>query len=139
MLLAAMSRGLSQPGVPAMTPARWAEMFEAQGRCIRAWLRLFETVDAVIAPCWGATASPHDDTPMATRLLDIDGQQTPFGAQLAYPGLATYPNLPATSVPVGRDPDGMPIGVQVIAAPYRDHKAIAVARVVHELAWRNCR
>ena len=135
LLLAALSRGQPQPGVPPLTPERWAAMFAAQARCIRDWLHLFERVDAVIAPCWGTTAFPHDDTPMAERLLDIDGETTAFGAQLAYPGLATYPNLPATSVPVGTDPDGMPIGVQVIAAPYADHTAIAVARVAHDLVW----
>ena len=135
MLLAAMSRGLPEPGAPPLTPARWAEMFDAQARCIRDWLRLFAAVDAVIAPCWGTTAFPHDDTPMAQRLLDIDGDATAFGAQLAYPGLATYPNLPSTSVPVGTDPLGLPIGVQVIAAPYHDHTAIAVARVAHDLVW----
>ena len=135
LLLAAMSRGQPQPGAPPLTPARWAEMFAAQARCIRDWLRLFETVDVVIAPCWGTTAFPHDDTPMVERLLDIDGEATVFGAQLAYPGLATFPNLPATSVPVGIDTDGLPIGVQVIAAPYQDHTAIAAAKAAHSLVW----
>ena len=35
--------------------------------------------------------------------------------QIAFAGLANYPILPATCVPVGKDPDGLPIGVQVIA------------------------
>ena len=39
--------------------------------------------------------------------------------------------LPATSVPIGTDPDGLPIGVQVIADTYADHTAIAVARLAH--------
>ena len=135
LLLAALSRGQPQPGVPPLTPQRWAEMFDHQALCIRDWLRVFESVDAVIAPCWGTTAFPHDDTPMAVRLLDIDGEATGFGAQLAYPGLATYPNLPATSVPVGTDADGLPIGVQVSCAPYEDHQAIAVPSAAHDLGW----
>ena len=110
-------------------------MFATQTHCIAGWLAAFEQVDAVIAPCWGTTAFPHDDTPMEARQLAIDGEMTPFGLQLAWPGLATFPNLPSTSVPVGKDADGLPIGVQVIAAPYCDHKAIAVAKAAHDLVW----
>lgn len=132
LLLAAMSRGRPAGG-PPLTPERWAGMFAAQSRCIQGWMAAFDHVDAVIAPCWGTTAFPHDDTPMETRLLAIDGDATPFGDQLAWPGLATFPNLPATSVPVGIDPDGLPIGVQVIAAPYCDHNAIAVARLANRM------
>jgi amidase len=63
----------------------------------------------------------------------IDGDITPFGVQFAFPGLATFPMLPATSVPIGTDPDGMPIGVQVLADRWHDHDAIALARWVHQL------
>lgn len=35
--------------------------------------------------------------------------------------------LPATEIPLGLGPDGLPTGVQAIAAPDRDHVAIAVA------------
>ena len=72
-------------------------------------------------------------TPLPQRELIIDGETTPFGAQFAFPGLATFPMLPATSVPIGHDPDGMPIGVQVIANSSADHDAIAIARVAHDL------
>ena len=43
--------------------------------------------------------------------------------------------LPATSVPIGADPDGLPIGVQVITNMWRDHDAIAIARTLHDLVW----
>ena len=133
MLLTALSRGVAPEGATATTLTQWFDLVDEQARCTRAWGRLFADHDAVIAPAWGTTAFRHDDTPMASRLLDIDGDATPFGLQLAYPGLATFPNLPATSVPVAVDPDGLPIGLQVIADLNRDHTAIAVARVAHDL------
>ena len=68
---------------------------------------------------------------VARRALSIDGEDTPFGVQFAWAGLATFPNLPATSVPVGTDPRGLPIGVQVITNRFRDHDAIAVAALAH--------
>jgi fatty acid amide hydrolase 2 len=35
--------------------------------------------------------------------------------------------LPVTQVPLGLGRGGLPLGVQVVAAPERDHVAIAVA------------
>jgi amidase len=133
ILAVAMARGAPSPSGPPSTPM--IVLLDRQAACRRAWRRLFREYDAVIAPAWGTTAFPHDDTPMAERMLTIDGVATPFAMQLAYPGLATFPLLPATSVPVGTDPDGMPIGVQVIADRYADHTAIAVARMAHDLVW----
>ncbi|XP_043501542.1 fatty-acid amide hydrolase 2-like [Polistes fuscatus] len=36
--------------------------------------------------------------------------------------------FPVCQVPLGLDYDGLPLGIQVIAAPYRDHLCIAVAK-----------
>jgi len=41
---------------------------------------------------------------------------------------------PAISVPVGLDGDGMPRGVQVVAAPYRDDLAFRAARAIERAA-----
>lgn len=134
MLLTAMARGAPpHGGGPATTLGDWYGLIDAQAKCRRDWGRLFGDYDAVIAPIWGTTAYPHDDTPLGQRMLMIDGNATPAGMQMALPGLATFPMLPATSVRIGTDPDGLPIGVQVIADYNHDWTAIAVARVAHEL------
>ncbi|WP_372890807.1 amidase family protein [Sphingomonas sp.] len=133
ILAVAMARGQPPVGGPPSTPM--IVLLDRQAACRRAWRRLFRDYDAVIAPAWGTTAFAHDDTPLPERIALIDGVPTPFAAQIAYPGLATFPLLPATSVPVGMDSDGMPIGVQVIADRYADHTAIAVARAAHDLVW----
>ncbi|MBA3880942.1 MAG: amidase [Sphingobium sp.] len=133
MLLTAMARGAPPEGGAAMTLPEWYTLIDAQAKCRRDWGRLFGSYDAVIAPIWGTTAYPHDDTPLAERQLLIDGAMTPAGVQLAFPGLATFPMLPAASVRIGTDPDGLPIGVQVIADYNRDWTAIAVARAAHDL------
>lgn len=36
--------------------------------------------------------------------------------------------FPVTQVPIGVDKDGLPLGIQVVAAPYQDHLCLAVAR-----------
>ncbi len=136
MLNIAMSvRGPQPPGHEPPTLATWLHLHDEQARMQRQWRRLFETYDVVITPTVGMTAFPHDDTPLPHRRLDIDGEDTPFLHQFAFPGLATLPMLPATSVPIGRDGDGLPIGVQVIADLYQDRTALAAARAAHALAW----
>ena len=136
MLNLALSRRMPLPeGQEPPTLEQWWHLHDEQARTQRQWRRLFEHYDAVIAPTVGMTAFPHDNTPLAARRLDIDGEDTQFFHQFAFPGLATFPMLPATSVPVGTDPDGLPIGVQVIADSFADHTAIAVARAAHDLIW----
>lgn len=135
MLNIAMSRRMPvAPGQEAPSLETWLTLHDEQARIQRQWRRLFEQYDVVIAPALGATAFPHDDTPLANRRLSVDGEDTQFFHQFAFPGLATFPMLPATSVRIGTDPDGLPIGVQVIADLYADRTAIAAARALHDLS-----
>ena len=64
----------------------------------------------------------------------IDGEATPYGDQLAWPGLATFPGLPATAAPIGKTAAGLPIGVQVIGPFLEDRTTIAVAGWIAALA-----
>ncbi len=108
----------------------WFAMQDVQARNARAWETLFGEVDAVISPPAATQAFPHDHAPQANRRLSIDGVDSPYDAHLAWAGLATYPGLPATCVPVGVF-DGLPAGVQVICATHRDHRSIAIASLIH--------
>jgi amidase len=133
-LMVAITRGMPREGQAPPTLGEWLAMIDQQARAIRSWTAFFGTYDAVIAPIFGTTAYPHDDRPMDQRVLTIDGRPSPNGLQLAWPALGNYTNLPGTSVPVGHDVDGLPIGVQVLTDRWRDHDAIAIARWVHRLA-----
>src|SRR3546814_19362050 len=124
MLNVAMTRGAQQEGRPLPTLADWFGLLDAQTRNARAWQRLFAHYDAVIAPAWGTTAFPHDDTPITERRLDVDGEDTQFGLQLAWPGPAPFPMLPPTSVPIGKYASGLPTGVPGTAPTTRDFTPI---------------
>ena len=134
MLNIAMSRRMPLPeGQEPPKLETWHHLHDEQARLQRQWRRLFRQYDVVVAPTVGMTAFPHDDEPLATRGLDIDGERTTFFHQFAFPGLATFPMLPATSVPIGRDADGLPIGVQMIADLYADRTAIAAAKAAQRV------
>ena len=135
LLNVSMTRRNPDPTRAPTTLEEWLTLLDAQARNRRRWSAVFDRYDVVFAPVLGHTAFPHDDTPVAQRRIMIDGQDTPMGAQFAFAGIATFPGLPATSVPVGRDGDGMPIGMQVIADTYQDHTAIAAAKAAHDLVW----
>lgn len=50
-----------------------------------------------------------------------------------YCGIINVMGFPATQVPLGLDAQGLPLGVQVIGAPGRDHVTISVAMQLEEL------
>ena len=96
-----------------------------------AWAELFEAFDVVLAPPFGTAAFPHtDETVWSARRLTINGEATPYGAQIAWPGIATFPGLPATCAPIGKTKAGLPVGVQILGPRYEDRTTIAYAGLI---------
>jgi len=79
----------------------------------------------------GSPAFPHDDEPDgAKRTLMLNGKPTPYFAQLAWAGMATVANLPATVFPAGRTAAGLPFGLQAIGPYLEDRTTIGFAGLV---------
>ena len=111
----------------AMIPA--AAVVQAQ--TFRAWYRrqvlaLFETTDVILAPSAPGIA-PHG----TQKTIVIDGVEVSARANI---GIYTQPisfiGLPVCAVPVWLAGETMPLGVQLIAAPWRED---LVLRVAHHL------
>ena len=93
-------------------------------RAACAWL---ETNHIAVCPI-SATAA----FPIGTEVLEVDGQEY---EEIDLFAMSTYVNamsLPAAAVPVGRTPDGLPIGVQVIGRRYREAEVLAVAKELEQ-------
>lgn len=131
MLAITFARGAPSPDGRSASLADWFDQLDAQARNRRAWSRLFDEFDAVVTPANAVTAFPHRDDPYHERRLSVDGQDTSYDAQLVWAGLATYPGLPATAFPAGTTADGLPIGLQVVTDYHDDHRAIAIADLLH--------
>lgn len=95
------------------------------------WRQLFAEFDAVVCPITPTPAFPHDHSPdpMARRIA-IDGAEYPYFDQLVWAGLATMPGLPATAVPAGRSPEGLPVGVQLIGPAFEDRTPLRLAELL---------
>jgi amidase len=132
LLGAIISRGAPAVAEPIGAHA-WMEAEDAQLAIRRQWATLFETFDVVLAPTFGVVAFPHDDAPFGERTHLIDGEVTPYGAQVAWPGMATLANLPATAAPIGATKSGLPIGVQIIGPYLEDRTTIAFAGLIADL------
>jgi amidase len=95
------------------------------------WRELFKIFDAVICPVMPTPAYPHDHSPeQATRRINIDGKDYPYSDQLAWAGIATLPGLPATAIPIGLSPEGLPIGVQIVGPWLEDRTPLKLAEVI---------
>ncbi|GAA1850318.1 amidase [Pseudonocardia ailaonensis] len=100
--------------------AAWRRALEAQA----AALAVFDEVDVVLLPVAGGPACLPDGT------VDVDG--TPVGgwALMAHCRAVTLLGAPAVSVPVATSAEGLPISVQVVAAPGRDEVALRAAALL---------
>ena len=132
LLNTAISRGNTNAPPPPSAYA-WMDALDAQLRFKRQWAALFEEFDVVLAPTFGVVAFPHDTRPFGERSHRIDDADTPYGAQIAWPGVALLPGLPATATPMGVNRDGLPMSVQVIGPYLEDRTAIAFSGMLAEL------
>ena len=112
----------------------WFTLIQRREKVRRQWRALFAEFDVVLAPVFGTAAFPLTSEPeWSKRTLLVDGEPTPFGDQLAWSGMATFAGLPATSAPIARSPEGLPIGVQIIGAFLHDRTTIALAGQIEAL------
>ncbi|MFF5212250.1 amidase [Streptosporangium sp. NPDC000396] len=97
------------------------------------WRQLFAEFDAVVCPITPTPAFPHDHDPNPLeRRIDIDGVEYPYFDQLVWAGLATMPGLPATAIPAGRSPEGLPVGVQLIGPMFEDRAPLRLAELLEQ-------
>jgi len=64
------------------------------------------------------------------RSWTIDGQSVAYLDAVRHTQWFNVLAAPAAVVPVGRSPEGLPIGVQIMARPFEDEAALGIAAVV---------
>ncbi|MGW4354858.1 amidase [Nocardia sp. NPDC004582] len=117
----------------ALSHRDWVETNNRRELHRHAWRGLFAEFDVVVCPITPTPAFPHDhDGGLDDRRIDIDGVAYPYFDQLVWAGVATMPGLPATAIPAGRSPEGLPVGVQLIGPMFEDRTPLRLAELLEQ-------
>ena len=109
----------------ALLPAAWIERAQKFRRAYRErMLELFNDVDVILAP-----STPMRAPRLGQKTAMLGGVEQPIRPNL---GIFTQPisfiGLPVAAVPIWLKTYKLPLGIQVITAPWREDNALRVAR-----------
>ncbi len=93
--------------------ALWQRQDEFRAKCLQ-WIRDY---DVLLCPAAGKPAQPIQSDTYSRR-----------GAGISYTGIYNSLGWPAAVVRCGTSPEGLPIGVQIVAQPWREDVVLAVSR-----------
>ena len=99
----------------------WAECDVIRGKL----LEQMQDYPVLLCPVCSIPAFRHGE-----RKWKIDGQEVEYFDVMRYTQWFNVLAAPAVAAPVGRSPEGLPIGVQIVARPFEDETALAVAAVI---------
>jgi amidase len=115
----------------ALSHRDWVTADGARTRLRAQWRALFESFDAVICPIMPTPAFPHDHSAeQEKRLINIDGKDYAYSDQMVWPGVANVTGLPATAVPLGLSPEGLPVGAQIVGPWLEDRTPLKLAELI---------
>lgn len=112
----------------------WLAVNERREQLRARMSEFFRDVDALLMPVAVVPAIRHDHTaPLADRTIEVAAGNRSYMDLFGWVGLATAAYLPATTVPVGRTANGLPVGVQIVGPYLEDRTTLAVAQGIEEL------
>jgi amidase len=113
--------------VPPLSAAElldaWAELDLLRSKTLAEMIRY----PVLLCPVASIPAFRHDE-----RQWTIEGRTVEYLDAVRHTQWFNTLAAPAAVVPVGRSPEGLPIGVQVVARPFEDETVLGVAAVVDE-------
>ncbi len=121
-LIGYMTDAFGPQGDSDVALASYFRALDARDRAIAAWQSFFDRYDVLITPPAMTTAFPHGEPPQPYELLT------------AYGDLFNYSGNPAMVVPCTNHRNGLPMGVQLVAARYREDNLFRLARLIKKQA-----
>lgn len=135
----AMARGADLQSRAALTLAytathrEWMAADAVRNRLRREAGAVLDGFDAILAPTAPVAAFSHNHRDFAGRkLTDSAGRVFTYNAMLNWIGLATALHFPATTIPAGLTPAGLPVGAQLIGPFGADSRLLAIAQAIDE-------
>ena len=119
-----------------LTHRDWVAHDEQRAVLRRLWRAFFEQHDLVITPIATSAAFPHNQAGERwERMITVNGQPQASTASLFWAGYAGLVGLPATAIPLGLTPQGLPVGAQIIGPAFADPACLRMAQWL-EREWR---
>ncbi|HLY20375.1 MAG TPA: amidase family protein [Bryobacteraceae bacterium] len=116
------------------THRAWGTAVGAQIAARRVWQHYFRDHDAFLMPVDFVTAFRHDHSAnMLERKIATPGGPRPYLDMLKWIFHATLTGNPATVCPVGRTPEGLPCGIQILGPYLEDATPIDIAGRIAEI------
>jgi len=107
----------------------WVQIDETRAKLRRQWATFFEQHDLLICPTATTPAferNEHGDR--WERLIPVNGHTQPSTDALFWAGYPGVVGLPATAVPLGLTPQGLPVGAQIIGPAFGDPDVLRFAQ-----------
>lgn len=92
-----------------------------------ALLKKMEDFPILICPACSVPAFRHGE-----RHWDIRGRRVEYLRAMSYSQWFNLLGCPAAVVPVGKSPEGLPIGVQIVGRPWEEEAVLAVAAKIEQ-------
>lgn len=130
-ILMGSDTSFSAPGAPPLSFLDWRKLEVKRNFIKEAWAKFFKKYDVLLCPVNSIPAIPHTEKPWTERIFrgagipDFNSQFFSF-----WPGIVIVADLPATVLPVGFTPGGLPCGVQIVAPNFHDLTSIEVGKML---------
>ncbi len=116
-----------------MSHRDWLLLHEERLRLYRAWDAFFGEFDFFLCPVSASAAAPfRKAVANRTRTIPVNGTELPVLAQHFWFSFASLAYMPANAAPFGHLPSGLPVGVQVLGARFRDHDVASVSGLIQQ-------
>jgi aspartyl-tRNA(Asn)/glutamyl-tRNA(Gln) amidotransferase subunit A len=102
----------------ARTALETARARRDQAEIRREWIQVLSRVDLILTPTTPIPAPPRDGQDAVAAALRLTANTAPFN----------FTGFPAISIPCGFTREGLPIGLQLAAAPWREALLLRAAR-----------
>jgi len=92
------------------------------------WQRYFNDVDVFVSPVAYTQAFAHDHSePLSKRIIATSSGQRKYTQMFNWVAAPTLTGCPATVAPIGRTPEGLPVGIQIMGPFWDDATPIIFA------------
>jgi amidase len=106
----------------------WVHYDQRRAALRQQWVAFFEQWDLLICPVATSPAFAHMHEGLRwERMIQVNGRAQASTQALFWAGYPSVVGLPATAVPLGLSPEGLPVGAQIVGPVFGDPVCLRMA------------